>query len=193
MRYRREATLDDLTLMAEGWRAEIVHGKLEPLPMGCTRTARAGDYITTALSRYEQRTESGVAAGDKTIFEVKMRFRECFIPDSSYCLGVNAETLDRVGPPSLAVEIRSDTEYDLRAERGIEFKRKEYFEAGTLIVWDVDVLREGFIKSYHKDAPDEPTVFKRGDLAHAEPTLPGFRLDVEDMIEYAHARRHHLP
>ena len=38
-------------------------------------------------------------------------------------------------------------------------KRADYFAAGTQVVWDVDVLREGLIRAYRATAPDAPTVY----------------------------------
>ena len=42
------------------------------------------------------------------------------------------------GAPTLAVEVRSEGDYGASAERDMAAKRADYFEAGTLVVWDVD-------------------------------------------------------
>ena len=42
------------------------------------------------------------------------------------------------GPPTFAVEVRSENDYGPAAEREMAAKRADYFEAGTLVVWDVD-------------------------------------------------------
>ena len=57
-------------------------------------------------------------------------------------------------------------------------KRSDYFEAGTLVVWDVDPDAEA-IFSYTAADPTNPIAFRKGDLAHAEPALPGWRLAVD--------------
>ena len=57
-------------------------------------------------------------------------------------------------------------------------KRADYFEAGTLVVWDVDP-RAGEVRVYRSDAPDQPTVFVAGSEANAEPTAPGWRISVD--------------
>jgi Uma2 family endonuclease len=62
-------------------------------------------------------------------------------------------------------------------------KRADYFAAGTQVVWDVDVLREGLIRAYRSTAPDVPTVHRRGELAEAEPALPGWSFPVDDIFE----------
>jgi hypothetical protein len=61
-------------------------------------------------------------------------------------------------------------------------KRADYFAAGTLVVWDVDVLVEELIRSYVSDAPDNPRVFHRGEMADAEPALPGWLMPVDDLF-----------
>jgi Uma2 family endonuclease len=62
-------------------------------------------------------------------------------------------------------------------------KRADYFAAGTRVVWDVDVLREGLIHVYRAAAPDAPAVYRRGELAEAAPALPGWTFPVDDLFE----------
>jgi Uma2 family endonuclease len=81
------------------------------------------------------------------------------------------------GPPTLAVEVRSENDYGDPAEEAIARKRADYFEAGTEVVWDVDPIDEA-IRSYPKDAA-RPLVFRRGDIAHAEPAVPGWTVPVD--------------
>ncbi len=46
------------------------------------------------------------------------------------------------GPPTFAVEVRSENAYTPAAEIEIAAKRADYFAAGTLVVWDVDPIAE---------------------------------------------------
>jgi Uma2 family endonuclease len=62
-------------------------------------------------------------------------------------------------------------------------KRVDYFAAGTQVVWDVDVLREGLIRVYRATTPETPTVYGRGQVAEAEPALPGWTFPVDDLFE----------
>jgi Uma2 family endonuclease len=62
-------------------------------------------------------------------------------------------------------------------------KRADYFAAGTQVVWDVDVLREGLIRAYRATAPDTPNAYRRGELAEAAPALPGWSFPVDDIFE----------
>jgi Uma2 family endonuclease len=68
-----------------------------------------------------------------------------------------------------------DSEPDRRA------KRADYFLAGTQIVWDVNYKTETITK-YSAAIPTTPIVFKRGEIADAEPALAGWRLNVDDLF-----------
>ena len=78
-----------------------------------------------------------------------------------------------------AVEVRSENDYGPRAEREIAAKRADYFAARTLVVWDVDLLSPDVIKSYNVNNPDTPKTFRRGEIAEAEPAVPGWRVAVD--------------
>lgn len=68
------------------------------------------------------------------------------------------------------------------AEKAIACKRVDYFDAGTLVVWDVDVLQGEWVKVYRSSDPWNPTVYRRGDLAEAEPAVPGWQLAVDALF-----------
>jgi Uma2 family endonuclease len=61
-------------------------------------------------------------------------------------------------------------------------KRADYFAAGTLVVWDVDILSDEVVKVYRASAPGTPTVYKHGQLAEAEPALPGWTMPVDELF-----------
>lgn len=82
------------------------------------------------------------------------------------------------GPPTLAVEVRSKGDYGKAAEALMAGKRADYFEAGTSVVWDVDPKAD-LVRVYRAAAPDQPTVFSRGQVADAEPAVPRWRLSVD--------------
>ena len=52
-----------------------------------------------------------------------------------------------------------------------------YFQAGTKVVWDVDPVAEE-VRVYRADAPITPTVYRPGQLAEAEPAVPGWTVGV---------------
>jgi Uma2 family endonuclease len=61
-------------------------------------------------------------------------------------------------------------------------KHHDYFAAGTQVVWDVDVLRSQVVRVYRATDPDSPKVYRRGELAEAEPAVPGWTMPVEDLF-----------
>lgn len=85
------------------------------------------------------------------------------------------------GAPVFAAEVRSKEDYGPAAEQAMAAKRADYFAAGTLVVWDVDVLREGWVRVFRASAPGQPRTYGRGETAEAEPALPGWRFSVDEL------------
>jgi Uma2 family endonuclease len=83
------------------------------------------------------------------------------------------------GAPLFAAEVRSEGDYGIRAEQKITEKRKDYFEAGTLCVWDIDMQSPDVVKAYFRDNPENPIIFRRGDMAHAGDAVPGWSIPVD--------------
>ena len=86
------------------------------------------------------------------------------------------------GAPVFAAEVRSEDDYGPAAERAMAAKRADYFAAGTLVVWDVDLLSEAVVRVYRASDPDNPTIYRRGDLAEAEPAVPGWQMPIDDLF-----------
>jgi Uma2 family endonuclease len=62
-------------------------------------------------------------------------------------------------------------------------KRADYFTAGTLVVWDVDLLSTDVVRVYRVSDPDHPALYRRGAVAEAEPAVPGWRMPVDELFE----------
>ena len=90
------------------------------------------------------------------------------------------------GAPVFAVEVRSEGDYGPQAERQISAKRADYFAAGTLVVWDVDILSEDVVRAYRASDPQTPVIYRRGQLAEAEPAVPGWTMPVDDLFPEEH-------
>jgi Uma2 family endonuclease len=182
MRARAEATIEDL-YRVEG-KAEIVNGEIVHTSPTGRLPGRAGDRICARLLDYELATESGEAVGDNKAFVVNLPNRRSFGPDAAYYTGGGDPMSGKFyeGAPVFAVEVRSDGDYGPAAERRMADKRADYFAAGTQVVWDVDVLREQVVRVYRASDPDNPTIYRRGDIAEAEPALPGWSMPVDDLF-----------
>jgi Uma2 family endonuclease len=77
---------------------------------------------------------------------------------------------------------RNQNDYGPAAERAMARKRADYFACGTLVVWDVDLQNEDVIKSYKASNPENPVIFRRGDIADAEPAVHGWRMAVDELF-----------
>jgi len=186
IRPSRPATVADLAHVPG--KAEIVHGEVVAMPPAGPIHGRAGTNIFNSLLEYEERVGGGFAMPDNVGFVVHLSHRESFSPDAAFCRGTLPETNEFLrGAPVFAVEIRSEEDYGPAAERELAEKRADYFAAGTLVVWDVDLLRQEVVRVYRAAAPEVPTVYRRGDVAEAEPAVPGWTMAVSDI--FARTRR----
>jgi Uma2 family endonuclease len=164
-------------------KAEIVAGEIVLMSPTGGIPSRAAAAIYRSLWDFERRTRSGRAYTDNVGFLVDLPQRKSFSPDASFYVGPPPGPKFLQGAPILAAEVRSEDDYGPAAERAMAAKRADYFAAGTQVVWDVDVLREGLIRAYRATAPDTPTIYRRGELAEATPALPGWSFPVDDLFE----------
>ena len=51
-----------------------------------------------------------------------------------------------------------------------------------LVVWDVDLLSENVVRVYRATDPETPTIYRRGEIAEAEPAVPGWTIAVDDLF-----------
>src|ERR1700688_3884674 len=175
MRSKRMSTVDDLYRLPHHQKAELVRGGLVMMsPTGDLPSSAAGE-IFVALRDYARRTGFGRAYTDNAAFLVRLPHRRSFSPDVAFYVGPRAGARFLEGAPRLAVEGRSESGYGPGAERAMAEKRGDYFAAGTQVVWDVDVLRDERVLVYRASDPENPTVYRRGEIAEAEPALPGWR------------------
>jgi Uma2 family endonuclease len=172
-------------LHREGGKAELINGRIIHLMPTGFRPGQIGGRIYRSLDDYATNAERGVALPDNVGFVIPelSSGRESFSPDAAYFLGsLPADDMDFLeGPPTFAVEVRSKGDYGAAAEAEMAAKRADYFEAGTAVVWDVDP-RARVIRVYRAGAPDQPWIFGPGEIADAEPALPGWRLAVDQIF-----------
>ena len=174
------ATIDDL--YREPGKAELIGGRIVRYMAVGRLPSRVAGRIYRSLVEHAERIGRGDAYTDSMGFAIPQLSsgRQSFSPDASYYYGPLPSNPMRFieGPPTLAVEVRSEGDYTPSAEREMAAKRRDYFEAGTSIVWDVDPIAET-IKAYRPTSPEVPTVYARGQAAEAEPVVPGWRVEVD--------------
>ena len=165
--------------------AELINGRIVRLPGHGPLIGRVVGGIARSLYLYEQRAGIGEVHTSTLGYVVpKLKSgRESFCADVSYYIGMPPENpmefID--GSPIFAVEIRDEFDYGPDAEIAMAAKRADYFEAGTRVVWDVDAIGKQ-IRSYRSDEPASANPFARGDVAHAEPAVPDWRIDVASIF-----------
>ena len=170
-------------LYATKEKAEIVNGRIVKFMSTGDEPGSAAFNIAFSLKVYERGTGSGKAYGDNIGFKVTLPNRKSFSPDAAFYVGARTGMKFLEGAPVFAVEVRSENDYGEKAEKEIAQKRRDYFAAGTEVVWDVDLLNENVVKSYRRDNPDEARLFKRGEIADAEPALSGWKMAVDELFE----------
>jgi Uma2 family endonuclease len=174
------ATLDDLYRTPE--KAELIGGRIVVYMATGRKPNRVAFRISRSLDDHSSQTKREEAFTDNMgfAFPILPSGRESFSPDASYHEGPFPINPMRFidGAPKFAAEVRSETDYGPAAEAEMADKRADYFLAGTEVVWDVDTLAE-CIHVYRAADPEHPVTFQRGDIAEAEPAVPGWRVAVD--------------
>ncbi len=180
MRAKSEATIEDLYCVPENGKAELINGEIRLMSPTGWVSGRAGGKIYRSLDDYEQRTKAGYAFPDNVGFVVDLPHRKSFSPDAAFYVGEikGGGFLD--GAPIFAVEVRSESDHGEKAEQAMAEKRADYFACGTRVVWDVDVLGEKGVRVYRANDPENPALYRKGDIAEAEPALPGWTIAVDE-------------
>lgn len=179
---QRRATLDDL-YDVEG-PAELINGQIIRKMTG-EYPGEIAFKIALRLHPYVKKLGRGKVLPADVGYAVPRLSsgRENFCPDLAYHTHRGKKRMRFVkGAPAFAVEVRSENDYGKAAERKIAARRADYFEAGTQVVWDVDPVNET-IAVFRASDPDEPTIYRRGEIAEAEPAVPGWRMPVEEVFE----------
>jgi Uma2 family endonuclease len=181
MTTRTRSRIEDLYRLPGNAKAEIVNGEILLMSPTGDMPGRAGGAVFISLRQHEGRTP-GRAYPDNVGFRVELPNRDSFSPDVAWYIGPPSGMRFLEGAPVLAVEVRSENDYGSSAERELAEKRADYFSAGALVVWDVDLLSPDVIKSYDSNNPDTPRIFRRGDTADAEPAVPGWRIPANELF-----------
>lgn len=179
----QRATLDDL-YRTEG-KAELIGGRIVKYMATGVRPNEVVGNIFGSLKAFTKKKGKGKAFTDNLGYAVPElpSGRESLSPDASYYDGPLPANLMRFveGPPNFGAEVRSENDYGPSADADRAIKRADYFAAGTKVVWDVDPIAET-IDCYRAGTPDRPARFVRGQIADAEPAVPGWRIPVDEVF-----------
>ena len=168
-------------------KAELIAGRIIHLMGAGLRHNNTSASIYRSLHEHRRASGHGMAFIDNMLFGIDPPLssgRQSFSPDASFYAGrIGADVTGVLeAAPTFAVEVRSDNDYGPVAESEMAEKRADYFEAGTLVVWDVDWKRSETVAVYRSSDPENPRVYSRGEIADAEPALPGWRIPVDDVF-----------
>jgi Uma2 family endonuclease len=157
---------------------ELVEGVLVEKVMGFMESAVAVDLINV-LGPFVRRHDLGIVAGaDGTL---KLMPRLVRIPDVSFIswdqLPAHEYPTEAIPMlyPDLAVEVLSEG----NTEEEMERKLKEYFLAGSRLVWLIDPeTRTARVCT----APDESTILTESDVLDGGNVLPGFSVALKELF-----------
>jgi Uma2 family endonuclease len=180
---KSEELVRALARVPEHGKAEIINGKVVKMSPTGGKPGRASLKIVRSLLAHEEAHGGGYAMPDNVGFIVDLPHGGSFSPDAAWYTGPMIDMGFVEGAPLFAVEVRSENDYGPAAERESAAKIADYFAAGTAVVWDVDLLSDDVVRKYTADRPEALTVFRRGDVADAEPAVAGWRLAVDGLLK----------
>jgi len=164
-------------------KSEIVGGKIITMPPTGEEPGLTSFEIASSLRSHAKSTHTGRAVPDNVGFRVELPNRKFFSPDAAYILEQRSGNAGFInGAPVFAVEVRSENDFGPSMETEIAQKCADYFAAGTLVVWDVNPFGEDVVLKYSANAPDSPQIFRRGQVADAEPAVVGWCMNVDDLF-----------
>ena len=176
------ATVDDAVRLIDGddkRLVELFDGILVEKPMGLQESFLAS-WLITCLNQFVVPRRLGMVGGADAL--LRLFGQQARLPDVSFFPWASLPaggSRARVGTvaPALAVEVLSPS--NTRAE--MDRKRREYFAAGTLVVWMVDPRTETV--AMFTD-PTTSTTLTTTDTLDGGAVLPGFALPVADIFAY---------
>ena len=138
----KQATIAEL-YRTEG-RAELIDGRIILYPPTGFTTSEVKGNIFCSLRDHAKQSGEGRAFSTALAYVIPRlsNGRESFCADTSYYRGPLPDDPWSFiyGPPTFAVEVRDEP--DFGPDAGRVDKREDYFQAGTLVVWDVDPLSD---------------------------------------------------
>ncbi len=175
------ATIDDLVHANDVERrtlCELVDGTLVEKPVGFFESMVAGTVIAL-LRQFVQPRKLGVVTGPDGMFSLRqglvMGPDVAFLSFQRMGTGVPAKPAYPFLAPDLVVEVLSPTNSKAEMHR----KRKEYFRAGVVVVWMIDLPNRSVAIF---TSPDDSTILGEQEELRCEQVLPGFVVRVSEFF-----------
>ena len=165
-------------------KAELFDGEIVTVGPAGSKHNRAAGRTYASLLDHEEEFGGGYAYTDNVGFIVDLPNRQSLSPDAAWYVGGEEVFENGFLPkaPAFAVEVRSPEDYGPAAEKAILAKVKDYFAAGTVVVWDVDLESEELIRRYDQSTPESYKAFRNGDWADAEHVVVGWKFEVARLL-----------
>lgn len=157
---------------------ELIDGVLVEKGMCYTETILA-IWLAELLNRYVRPRNLGLVAGESGM--VRLFPRNVRMPDVAFASWERFEGRKRsdapisAAVPELAVEILSPS----NTKREMERKRRDYFAAGVLLVWEIEP-RLRTVSVY--TSPEHPIVLGASEELTGGDVLPEFRLNLAELF-----------
>lgn len=175
------ATEKDLVLVVErklGALCELIDGTLVEKAMSVEESL-VGSWLVTMLNNFVRPRRLGVVLGADAMLRVAPR--QVRLPDVSVISPVKWRAWCRTRPaigdfgPDFAVEVLSRK----NTRKEMTRKRRDYFAAGTRLVWEINPRRRT-VMVY--TSLKNPTRLIEADTLSGAPVLPGFTLAVAELF-----------
>lgn len=175
------ATFDDL-MKVEG-KAELINGRIVEFMASGDLPSTVGFNIAIALREFVNKHSLGRVYPDNLGYALARSLhsgRESFSPDVSFTdIPRTTKPMKFIlGAPKFAIEVRSECDFGRAAKIAMANKRADYFEAGTIVVWDVDPIAQ----TVTKYTPTGSKTFAIGESADAEPAVAGWTMNLDDVF-----------
>lgn len=180
------ATVDDWQrLVDQGGNCELAEGILVDRPMGA-RESLIATILSAVLRRASRDGRDGFLLGEQGF--IRLADRTVRAPDVAFYRwddlpegGLAANRVPRIAP-MIAIEIlsRGNTAAEM------DLKRREYFAAGTTLVWIIDPARR---TAAIYTSPDDVQMLRDNDTLTAPQILPLLRLPLAELFDEADGKR----
>jgi Uma2 family endonuclease len=164
---------------------ELVDGVLVEKPMGYFES-RLAVVLIYLLERFQERNELGIVLGaDATLRLAPGLVR---LPDVAFVSWTHFPNrlLPKADVPDLAPDLAVEVLSPSNTKKEIARKRREYFAAGTTLVWEVDPDART-VTAY--TSADQSVVLDESQTLDGAPVLPGFILPIREWFDRAGKRQ----
>ncbi len=177
------ATLDDvIRLDAErGYTCELVDGVLVEKPMGAFES-RIALVLAYLLERYLETNPIGATCGEQGTLQLKPK--QVRMPDISFIRWDRFpnKTFPRDFAPEIAPDLAVEVLSSSNTPKEMNRKLREYFRAGSRLVWYIDPQTETARMYRSPELFDE---IDRGGKLVGRDVLPGFEVSLGELLDRA--------